>query len=335
MSAPRIGLVLGGGAARGLAHIGALEVLEQEGIEPVFLVGSSMGGLIAALYAAGNESSEILEMARGFRFPRWFLPGTVVPWDRIFRSAVGPLTELRFDRLRRRLAVVAVDLESGRRVVIDDGPVLPAVRATCAVPAVLPPVRIGSRWLADGGLVSVLPVDVASMVELDAVIAIEVGAPLARPIPSLHGLAWAIGQVLPNPVTARAGFEILVRAAEITLHRQNTLAAAMIGPEVLVRVDLGDLGLRDFHRLDEAVAAGRRAMEMALPELRIAMALPRSRKSRREVDGVLQIDPVCDMVVNPRRAAATIQGNGGTIHFCSTNCRDAYLRSRDGPVTRQ
>ncbi len=330
MSGPRVGLVLGGGAARGLAHIGALEVLERERIDGEVLVGSSMGGLVGALFAAGLRAAEIRELARGFRFPSWFIPGGLVSWERIFGPALPVLESARFELLTRRLAVVAVDLESGRRVVLHEGGVLPAVRATCAIPAVLPPVEIDHRWLVDGSLVSVLPVDVAAMADTDVVVAVEVGAPRVRRLPWLARSGWTLGRMLPNPLTARSSFEILVRAAEIALDRQNTLAAAMVGPEVLVRVDLGDLGLRDFHRLDEAVAAGRGAMEAALPALRAALeAQPCAREALAHSDVVLHYDPVCDMVVNPRRAVAMTEREGCKIYFCSSSCRDAFARGHE------
>jgi NTE family protein len=327
MTPPRVALVLGGGAARGLAHIGALEVLEDEGIEPAVLVGSSMGGLIAALIATGLRAAEIRTLARGFRFPSWFIPGGLIEWERIFRPALPVLEQARFDSLKRWLAVVAVDLESGRRVILRDGDVLSAVRATCAVPAVLPPVEIGGRWLADGALVSVLPVDVASMADPEVVVAVDVGAPRARRLPMLARTGWGIGRMLPNPLTARSSFEILVRAAEIALERQSALAAAMVGPEVLVRVDVGDLGLRDFHRLEEAAAAGRRAMRAAVPMLREALAVrSSSRESPAGREIVLQLDPVCDMVVDRRRAVTTAELDGRTIYFCSSGCRDTFMR---------
>jgi YHS domain-containing protein len=134
--------------------------------------------------------------------------------------------------------------------------------------------------------------------------------------------------VLPNPLTAKSSFEILVRATEIALDRQSTLAAAMIAPEVLVRVDMGDIGLRDFHRLDDAVGAGRRAMEGALPALRAALESrppPREPRARREF--APQVDPICDMVVDPRRAIALTDRHGRTIYFCSTGCRTLFARA--------
>jgi YHS domain-containing protein/predicted acylesterase/phospholipase RssA len=176
--------------------------------------------------------------------------------------------------------------------------------------------------------VSVLPVDVAAMADPDVVLAVEVGAPRARRLPWLARAGWKLGRMLPNPFTAKSSFEILVRAAEIALDRQNTLAAAMVGPEVLVRVDVGDIGLRDFHRLEDAVAAGRRAMESALPALRVALeSRPSAREALRHRALVLQFDPVCDMVVNPDRAVASVELDGRTIYFCSTSCRDTFARA--------
>lgn len=156
-SGTRLALALGGGAARGLAHIGVLEVLEREGIRPDCIVGSSMGGLIGALAATGLASRDIAEVARGFAFPRWYLPGGTIGWDAIFPTAAPILSPLTFERLVTPLVVTAVDLESGTEVILHAGRVLPAVRATCAVPGVLAPVKLAGRWLIDGGLVNILP----------------------------------------------------------------------------------------------------------------------------------------------------------------------------------
>lgn len=335
MDRPRVAVVLGAGAARGLAHVGALDVLEREGIAVDFLAGSSMGGLVGALYAAGLEPDRIQEVARGFRFPSWFVPGRLVEWDRIFPAAARALGQARFEELPRRLAVVATDLERGEPVVLRSGAVLPAVRATCAVPGVLPPERIENRWLIDGGVVSLLPVDLASLGDPDVVVAVSVRGRRERPMPVLSrawaGVGWRIGRFLPNPLTARAAFELLVRSAEIALDRQYTLAGAMIGPEVLVEVDVGTIGLRDFDRLDEAVEAGRRAMAPAVPALRRALERPAVDRAPSVSRGdPLQLDPVCSMVVTPRRAAARVERDGRAYYFCSQACREAFLRNGGG-----
>lgn len=331
-SGVRLALALGGGAARGLAHIGVLEVLEREGIQPGCIAGSSMGGLIGALSAAGLRASELTDVARSFRFPRWFVPGGILEWDALFPSAV-PVLKGTFEQLATPLAITAVDLEAGSQVILHSGPLLPAVRATCTVPGVLAPVRLGGRWLVDGGLVNVLPVDVAWMGDPDIVVAVKVGAPRARRIPELNWRVTSflsrLGGVFPNPATAKVSFEVLVRAAEIILERQTALAAAMTGPEVLIEPDLGAITLRDFHRLDDAVAAGRRAAEDALPELRRLLEAPPHRSPKGDRVFSLRFDPVCAMVISPGRARATLTHGAETYYFCSPNCRDCFQRDPD------
>ncbi|MCM2333000.1 MAG: patatin-like phospholipase family protein [Anaeromyxobacteraceae bacterium] len=331
MAQPRIALVLGGGGARALAHVGVLEVLERTGLNPAYFIGTSMGGVLAALAAAGYSASEILELSRSVRFPPWFIPGGLVSWDRIFGKVGRALAGRTFESLEHPLAVVSVDLEAGRQVVHHVGPLVPALRATCAVPGVLPPVEVDGRWLVDGALVNALPVDVASMFEPDLVIAARAGSHGHRRVPSLRrpwcALLGRLAQLIPNPISAMTGFEIVVRSAEIALDRQGTLAAAMVEPNVLVDGDVADTGLRDFHRLDEAVAAGRRAARLALPKLLGALHAVEF-KPATPGQHVLDVDPVCDMVVHPTNSAAAITEGARTYYFCSLTCRDAFLRRR-------
>lgn len=327
---PRLALALGGGGARGLAHIGVLEVLEREGLAPGFVAGTSLGGLVGALHASGQSSQQLVQIARSFRFPRWFLPGGLLGWGRIFPSAAEALPA-RFADLVTPLALTAVDIEEGSQVVLHTGSLLPAVRATCAIPGVLPPERINGRWLIDGGVANVLPVDVAWMADPDLVIAVRVGGPRARRMPQLAwrttGMLYGLGRFIPNPATAKASFEILARAAEIILERQTALSAAMTDPEVLIEPELGDMGLRDFHRLEDAVAAGRRAADAALPALERLLASPRRQSTGAPDAPNRHVDPVCAMVIHPMRARATATHGGGLYYFCSVNCRDRFLRS--------
>ena len=327
---PRVALALGGGGARGLAHIGVLRVLELEGLAPDFIAGSSMGGLIGALHASGLLSRDLVEIARNFRFPRWFLPGGLLDWERIFPSAAGALLAT-FEDLKTPLALTAVDIEEGSQVVLHTGDLRSAVRATCALPGVLPPERIGGRWLVDGGLANALPVDVAWMADPEMVIAVCVGGPRARRLPQLGwpltGLLSRLGRYVPNPATAKVSFEILARAAEIILERQTALCAAMTDPELQIEPELGDMGLRDFDRLEVAVAAGRRAAEAALPTLTRLLGSPR-RRSAEALDALSRhFDPVCAMVIHPMWARATATHEGVLYYFCSANCCDRFLRS--------
>lgn len=331
-SGVRVALALGGGAARGLAHIGVLEVLEREGIQPSCIVGTSMGGLIGALSASGRPAGEIARVARDFRFPRRFLPGGMLRWNSLFESATGPISRT-FDQLATPLAVTAVDLEAGTQVILHTGRVLPAVQATCSVPGVLPPVKIGGRWLVDGGLVNILPVDVAWMTDPDIVVAVKVGAARERRLPQLDwrvtGLLTRIGGILPNPATAKITLEVLTRAAEIMLDRQTAMATAMTGPEVLIEPELGDLDLRDFDRLDDAMAAGRSATERMLPDLLRLLKSPPVIPRTAERVLSLRFDPVCGMVISPARARASVTHRATTYYFCSQNCADCFERGPD------
>ena len=324
----RLAVALAGGGARGLAHVGVLETMQREHIRPCCIAGTSMGAVIGALVAAGLSATDIVEIARRFRFPRTFVPGRMVEWDAIFPSAAKILAGVTFESLDTRLLVTAVDIESGTPVILDTGPVLPAVRASCAIPGILPPVKLGGRWLVDGGVLNVLPVDVAWTAEPDVVMAVNVGGLKARRLPQLDwplttALSW-LGKLLPNPATAKVAFEVLVRAAEIALAHQTRLAAAMTGPELVVEPELDGVSLRDFERVDAIVEAGRRAGEAMLPKIRDLLAAPGTpRPSAR----TLHFDPVCGMAVSPRRARARSQHFEETVYFCSENCRDCFARS--------
>lgn len=160
---PDLGLVLGGGGAFGAAHVGVLQVLAERGIRPGIVTGTSSGALVAAAYAAGLDTDHIEVAARGFRWraiarwsfsPRWGLLDTHAVTDAIHR-AIGedPLIE----ELPRRFGAFATDLRTRRGLMIDRGPLSVALRATIAVPGLLPPVRRGPALLADGGMVDNVP----------------------------------------------------------------------------------------------------------------------------------------------------------------------------------
>lgn len=160
---PDLGLVLGGGGAFGAAHVGVLQVLAERGIRPGIVTGTSSGALVAAAYAAGLDTDHIEVAARGFRWraiarwsfsPRWGLLDTHAVTDAI-HQAIGedPLIE----ELPRRFGAFATDLRTRRGLMIDHGPLSVALRATIAVPGLLPPVRRGPALLADGGMVDNVP----------------------------------------------------------------------------------------------------------------------------------------------------------------------------------
>jgi NTE family protein len=335
-----VAVALGGGGARGLAHLGVLDVLRTEGVEPCFLSGTSMGGLVGALAAACHDPEEMLAIARGFRFPGRFVPGRLLIWERLFPSAAALLRGKRFEDLATPLAVSAVDLVTGEEVALHSGPVLPAVRATCAVPGVFAPERIGAYCLVDGGVTNMLPVDLAWACDPDVVIAVNIVAspPLNLHLDSRYSrFATALGHIAPNPVTAHLAYEVAMRSVEIALDRQRAMAVAMTGPEVLIDVELSHVAISDFHQIEEIVEAGRQATLRALPQLREALSVS-TAASVPIAASPLHIDPVCRMTVSPKRARAILDHNGQSFYFCSLACRDAFVlhcgRYAAEPLTR-
>lgn len=325
-------LALGGGGARGLAHLGVLDVLRAEGVRPALIAGTSMGGLIGALAGACADPDEMLRIARRFRLPGGVRPGKLLVWSKIFPSAVELLRDKTFADLSTPLAVSAVDLNTGEEVALRSGPLLPAIRATCAVPGVFVPERLGTRCLVDGGVTNMLPVDLAWTCEPDVVIAVNIVATVpSMPWPDsrMGRLASMLGRFVPNPWTARLSYAVAMRAVEIALDRQRAMAVAMTGPEVLIDINLSDVALTDFHRIDAIVEAGRVATLRALPRLRAALVAAPGAGDRTGFAPALYVDPVCRMTISARRARATAQRDGVTYYFCSSGCRDAFLLHRD------
>jgi NTE family protein len=161
----RLGYALGGGAARGLFHIGVLNVLEEFGIVPDIVVGTSMGAVVGALYAGGLKASEIKQIAlqidwtQTIRFASLPIVGLVQDkW--IMNLLKSVLQDTKFSHLKIKFACVATDLDTGKQVVLNSGSLVEAVRASIAIPGVFAPARIGKRYLVDGGLVNVVPVSV-------------------------------------------------------------------------------------------------------------------------------------------------------------------------------
>jgi NTE family protein len=179
---PDLGLVLGGGGAFGAAHVGVLQVLAERGIRPGIVTGTSSGALVGAAYAAGVELETLDSAARGFRWgaiarwsfsPRWGLLDTTAIVDAVSRTlGEDPLIE----ELPRRFAAFATDLRTRRGVIIDTGPLSFALRATVAVPGLLPPVRRGRELLADGGMIDNVPVAAARALGASRVIVVRLHA---------------------------------------------------------------------------------------------------------------------------------------------------------------
>jgi len=177
---PRIGLALGGGAARGFAHIGVIQVLEENGIQPDLVVGTSAGSLVAALYASGKGGTSLAQLADGMDetvFTDWSFPGRGLLRGEALAKYVRDNTAGRtIEQMHLPLGIVATDLDSGQAILFQRGDPGTAVRASSAVPAVFLPVRIGLREYVDGGLVSPVPVRFARQMGAELIIAVDISA---------------------------------------------------------------------------------------------------------------------------------------------------------------
>jgi len=271
---PRVGLALSGGGARGLAHIGVLKVLEQEGVPIDFLAGTSMGGIIAASYAAGLGVDYMAEEARRMgrlrnmiRLMDRSLPARLGLFEgqKVQQYLASHLGDITFDDLRIPLALVAVDLESGEEVVLRSGSVVEALRATISLPGVFAPFRLDGRLLVDGGVLNNLPADVVRRMGAEVVIAVDVSLNLGE----LPPLVEVEEQHLPLTQIPLI-IETLRRTVAIMETHICTQKLAEARPEVLIRPQLGDdiSLLGGFARVPECVAAGEEAAKAALPQIR-------------------------------------------------------------------
>jgi NTE family protein len=177
---PRIGLALGGGAARGFAHIGVIQALEENGLVPDLVVGTSAGSVVAALFASGRNGRELATIADAMdetAFADWSYPGRgLIRGEALARFIRDKTNHRQIEQMKIPLGVVATDLDSGQSILFRSGDTGTAVRASSAVPAVFQPVRIGSREYVDGGLSAPIPVHHARQMGAEFVIAVDISA---------------------------------------------------------------------------------------------------------------------------------------------------------------
>ncbi len=272
--APRVGLALSGGGARGLAHIGVLKVLEQEGIPIHFLAGTSAGGLVGAAYAAGLSPRELEEEALRLSNPRQLiglldrsLPRRgLLAGQKVREYLAHRIGEVTFDQLRIPLAVVAVDLLEGEKVVLNEGSVLEAVRATIALPGLFTPVERDGQLLVDGGLLDNLPADVVRRMGADVVIAVDVSTDDRAVAYFAEGLYHR--RFIPDSLVEM--LEVLWRSVAVMMREANRRSLEEARPDVLIRppIPAGVTVLTGLTRAPEIIAAGERAAREALPRIK-------------------------------------------------------------------
>ena len=253
----KLGLALGGGAARGFAHVGVIAVLEEAGLRPQLVVGTSAGSLVAALYASGKTSAQLQQTALNMdevAITDWMLPiigRGMFRGDALARYVNELVAGRLLENMAMPLGIVATDLGSGNAVLFQKGDTGTAVRASSAVPAVFVPVKINGREYVDGGLVSPVPVRFARQMGADVVIAVDISNP-------------------PEANSADGTLQILLQTFAIMGKSINQYELA--GADVVVRPSLVGLKSADFTSRQRAIDAGRAAMLMALPALKARLA---------------------------------------------------------------
>ncbi len=252
---PRIGLALGGGAARGFAHIGVIQALEESGIRPDLVVGTSAGSLVAALYAAGLRSPELIRLADSMdeaSITDWAFPGRgLIRGEALARFVREHTGGRNIEQMALPLGIVATDLDSGAPILFQRGDAGLAVRASSAVPAVFQPVKIGAREYVDGGLVSPVPVRFARQMGAELVIAVDISA-----VPEGNATGDPVRMLLQT-------FAIMGRSIN-----QFELREA----DLVLRPKLPGVSGADFAARKRVIQAGREAALAALPDLRAKLA---------------------------------------------------------------
>ena len=248
---PRIGLALGGGAARGFAHIGVIQVLEEAGIRPDLVVGTSAGSLVAALYAAGRSGAELARVALLMdesAITDWSFPGRgMIRGEALARYVREQTGGRSIEQLPLPLGIVATDLDSGSALLFQRGDVGMAVRASSAVPAIFQPVRIGDREYVDGGLVAPVPVRFARQMGAELVIAVDISSP-------------------PDGNATSDPFKMLLQTFAIMGKSINHFE--LKDADVVLRPRLAGISSADFTARKRAIESGREAALAGLAALR-------------------------------------------------------------------
>ena len=298
MTRDKIGLALGGGVARGWAHIGVLKALDQAGIRPDIVVGTSMGAVAGGCYV-GGKLEQLEAFARGltrrkvFGFLDFNMSGTgLISGDKLNDLLRLHFGQQQIEDMDRKYVAVATEIGTGHEVWLSHGPIVDAMRASYALPGIFRPVKLGGRWLFDGAIVNPIPVSVCRAMGADIVIAVNLqhdvfgkGAILTdsrigtdvEPQPPaaisdrakgggalrlLHRQFFGDGGDSPGIST------VMLEAFNITQDRIARSRLAGDPPDFTITPRLGGFGVFDFHRADELIEQGRLAAERALADIR-------------------------------------------------------------------
>jgi len=298
---PSIGLVLGGGAARGFAHIGVMRTLLAHGIVPDVIVGTSIGGVVGGCYAS-KELDNLEAWARGLTFRSLLsyldisLSGAgLISGRHLAAQLEAGLGDTKIENLPIRFAAIATEFTTGHEIWLTRGRLVDALRASYALPGIFPPVRIGGRWLVDGALVNPVPVSAARALGARVVIAVHLTSDLSgrgtvisdhgadqNDEPPGNGKQGLLG-LFDGEHALRRFFlgsrdrpgipTVMVEAFNVMQDRITRSRLAGDPPDVLITPRVGAVGWFDFHRAGEAIALGAEAAEKAMDSINEAIAV--------------------------------------------------------------
>lgn len=301
MARPLIGIALGGGAARGWAHIGVLKSLIAAGLEPDIVAGTSIGAVAGACYVTGRldaleDFAASLTRRRIFGFLDFNFGGSgLITGQRLSERLEQHLQDVHIERLERTFVAVATELGSGHEVWLNKGSLVNALKASFALPGIFRPVKINGRWLIDGALVNPIPVSVCRALGARIVIAVNLNSDILNKGGVIHDqAAFTEPQTMPEDnrlpgTNGRAALHLLHRqifgrdkegpgisavmmdAINITQDRIARSRLAGDPPDVVIGPKTGGIGLFDFHRAREAIEHGARAAEKQMEEIRQAV----------------------------------------------------------------
>ena len=300
----RIGLALGSGSARGWAHIGVIQALKEMGVEPEIVAGTSIGAIVGAAYA-GDRLDDLEKWVRSLNWKKIVqfldmspLRGGFIQGEKLYEFAHTHVQDMTIDSLPRTLGVVATDLDTGREVWFQDGPLLEAVRASIGLPGLFAPVKLNGRWLVDGGLTNPVPISLCRAMGADVIIAVNLNGDIvgkharnrkgrserasvsenaeaaflermsSQLKSSLHETTDELWSRLFGESQETPGM-LEVLASSLNIMQDRITRSRMGGdpPEIILSPRLAHLGLMEFDQADIAIEEGRAAVQRMKPAI--------------------------------------------------------------------
>jgi NTE family protein len=263
----KVGLALGGGAARGLAHVGVLRVLQKEGIPIDMIAGTSAGAVIGAAYAWSQDTTRMVRDALDANWKKMAplidpsLPKSGFIKGKKVRDLIATYVggEVDFSDLKIPFACVATDIDTGEEVVIERGSVPEALRATISIPGIFTVVKHGDRYVVDGGLTTPVPVEVVRRMGADFIIAVNVN-------PDVTG---RMGKAYRHRIETHKApniFQVMMQSIYITTYAVSQ--HALENADIVIEPDLAHIGAGDFNKAREMITRGREAAQKAIPEIK-------------------------------------------------------------------